>query len=180
MTTNPLKLHLLLLFVLALTFGACGREDQVDEMEEALPGDTSEVIPMIGNSITDLLESEPSFSLFMAALDSAGLAETLREPGPYTIFAPTDAAFEAVSGLMSQTDVASRDSLRGILLYHVVMDVVEAPEGGDTLAVTSMQGDDLSLTSENGALVVNGVRVVEQDIQAENGRIHVVEQVLRP
>ncbi len=128
-------------------------------------------------SIVQIAESAGSFKTLLAAVRAAGLAGTLSGKGPFTVFAPTDAAFEKLpqGTLQSLLKPENKDRLKAILTYHVVSGRV----GSDALLTTS------SAKTINGArlpigLTVQNARVVQADITASNGLIHVIDAVLMP
>jgi len=147
------------------------------------------VIPEAGStipdkpaSITDLVVSSSDFDTLEAALVAAGLATTLDSPGAYTVFAPTDAAFEAVDpavlrGLLSDPTGALKDVLR----YHVVSGEVPASDVVNLSSATTVLGEDIAISTQDGGVFLNGnVRVIRTDIFASNGVIHVIDAVLVP
>jgi uncharacterized surface protein with fasciclin (FAS1) repeats len=130
--------------------------------------------------------SAGSFNTLLAAADAAGLTETLRSEGPFTVWAPTDDAFAALPAgtLDDLLKPENSDKLRQILLYHVVPSDSNAADAllwaVDGLTPTTMQGDTLLLESDGDSLTVNGANVVAPDVRASNGVIHVIDAVLIP
>jgi uncharacterized surface protein with fasciclin (FAS1) repeats len=114
---------------------------------------------------------------FLRAVETAGLTEQLSGSGPYTLFAPTDAAFRAAR--VSPT--GNRDSLRRVLGYHVVPGYVSSSfmSGMDMNHLTAT-GETLSVVGRGGAIRVNNANLVRTDLQAGNGVVHVVDRVLTP
>lgn len=110
-------------------------------------------------------------------VDSAGLTGALNAPGAsYTIFAPTDDAFDE-----AETDTLSQEQLATILQYHVVTDQVLATEDiEDSLSVATFQGEEITLTRQNGDISVNDAQVVDADLVVSNGIIHTIDGVLIP
>ncbi len=155
-------------FGLALALGACAQ-------------------PETGDDIVDIAAGNPDFSTLVAAVQAAGLVETLKGPGPFTVFAPTNAAFEALPAGTVDTLLLpeNKDQLVSILTYHVVPGQISA---GDVLGtrqtVTTVQGGTLDVNGQAGKLgtgvTVNGVDVIAADIFATNGVIHVIDEVLLP
>ncbi|NJL94557.1 MAG: fasciclin domain-containing protein [Anaerolineae bacterium] len=140
-------------------------------------------------TIVDVAVGNADFETLVAAVIEAGLADTLSGPGPYTVFAPTDAAFEAYlnsNGITAEQLLAS-PMLRSILLYHVVPgnissgDVASliAANGGRIFPETAL-GSRLLLSQGGSVLRVNGSIVIAADVQASNGVIHVIDRVLIP
>jgi uncharacterized surface protein with fasciclin (FAS1) repeats len=122
-----------------------------------------------------------SHESLVAALTHAGLVETLQGDGPFTVFAPTDAAFEAAG-----IDLAAFDSdeanatLADILLYHVIEGAVDAANVTDGLVATTVNGDNVTFTVTNGTVMINNATVTTADVIASNGIIHVIDTVLTP
>jgi uncharacterized surface protein with fasciclin (FAS1) repeats len=122
-----------------------------------------------------------SFKTLAAAIEAAGLAETLKGEGPFTVFAPTDEAFAALpEGVVEALlKPENKEQLAALLTYHVVPGEVKSADiqPGD---VATVQGSSVTITVENGAVKVNNASVVSPDVQASNGVIHVVDQVILP
>ena len=147
-----------------------------------------------GRSIADTAGQGGDLSQFSQALQSAGLTETLRGAGPYTVFAPVNAAFEAVPQETRTRLMApeGRERLSELLAFHIVPGVVTAQDLGAAMErgrgraiITTVSGDNLTVTREGDALVVTDAsggraRVVQPDRIQANGRIHHVDAVLMP
>jgi len=136
--------------------------------------------------IVEIAASNPDFSTLVAAIDAAGLTETLSGEGPYTVFAPTDDAFAALPDgtLDTLLKPANKDQLAAILTYHVVDGEVMAADvtPGD---VTTVNGADFTVSEDMGTVSItdgqgNTAQVVTTDIVASNGVIHVIDAVLLP
>lgn len=135
-------------------------------------------------SIVDVAADDPELTTFVSALDAAGLMETLASNGPYTVFAPTDSAFEALlaaSNLTTEALFADPATLSDLLMYHVVAGEVPS----NTLATSTLlaglnEGDILVAATNEGILLNNSAQVLRADIPARNGVIHVIDQVLVP
>jgi uncharacterized surface protein with fasciclin (FAS1) repeats len=132
--------------------------------------------------IVDTAVSAGSFKTLVAAVKAAGLVDTLKGPGPFTVFAPTDAAFKklpagTVEGLLKP---ANKAKLAAILTYHVVPGKVKAADlAGKRLSVATVQGGKVKIDGRHG-VKVNGAKVVKADIVTDNGVIHVIDSVLLP
>lgn len=142
------------------------------------------VLPMKAQAadIVDTAVSAGSFNTLVAAVQAAGLVDTLKGDGPYTVFAPTDEAFAALpeGTVESLLLPENKDKLVEILTYHVVPAKVMSGEiAGKRAKVLTVQGDRLSVNAKNG-VKVDGAEVVQADIEASNGVIHVVDEVLIP
>lgn len=136
---------------------------------------------MSDNDIVDTAIEAGSFTTLVAAVEAAGLVETLKGDGPFTVFAPTDEAFDAlpegtVEDLLLPENI---DQLTAILTYHVVPGQVMSTDLADGMTATTVQGGDLTIMTTDG-VTVNGANVVTADIAASNGVIHVIDQVILP
>lgn len=129
--------------------------------------------------IIDTAVGAGQFNTLAKALTAAGLIETLKGPGPFTVFAPTDAAFAKIPADKLNALLADKDALTKVLTYHVVPGKVMA---GDvkTGAAKTVQGQTLSLVASSAGVTVNGANVVKTDIAATNGVIHVIDSVVMP
>ena len=123
-----------------------------------------------------------SFNTLVAAVKAAGLVETLSGPGPFTVFAPTDAAFAKLPAGTIDALLADKEKLTSILTYHVVSGKVMAADITKTNGATpkTLNGLPLDIVVRDGKVYVNGVTVVTADVQASNGVIHVIDAVLLP
>jgi uncharacterized surface protein with fasciclin (FAS1) repeats len=133
-------------------------------------------------TIVDVAVGAGSFTTLVAAVKAAGLAETLSGKGPFTVFAPTDAAFAKLPAgtVDSLLKPENKDKLRAILLYHVVSGDVKAADLTDGESVKTVGGGTLTIHIASGAVTVNDADVVKADIPASNGVIHVIDTVLLP
>lgn len=132
--------------------------------------------------IVDTAVAAGSFKTLVAAVKAADLVGTLKGPGPFTVFAPTDAAFKKLpkGTLASLLKPENKGKLVKILTYHVVPGKVMAADvKGRTTAVATVEGSQLHVNGKHGVRV-NNARVVKADIVADNGVIHVVDKVLLP
>ena len=132
--------------------------------------------------IVDTAVSAGQFKTLAAALKAAGLVDTLKGRGPFTVFAPTDAAFAALPAgtVESLLKPENRAKLVAILTYHVVPGRVTAAQVSGMDSATTVQGGKVAIRSSGGAVTVNGARVVGADVAASNGLIHVIDTVLIP
>lgn len=129
--------------------------------------------------IVDTTVNAGSFDTLVAAIKTAGLVDTLKGPGPFTVFAPTDDAFAklpegTVESLLNDISQATK-----ILTYHVVLGKVMSSDAVKLDSATTVEGSSLQIDASNG-LKVNGVMVVTPDVEADNGVIHVIDSVLIP
>jgi uncharacterized surface protein with fasciclin (FAS1) repeats len=128
--------------------------------------------------IVDTAVAAGEFKTLAVALEKAGLVQTLKGPGPFTVFAPTDAAFAKVPKAQLDALLADKDKLAAVLTYHVVPGKVMAK---DVKAgkVKTVQGSQLTLGT-SGGVTVDNAKVVKADIPADNGVIHVIDSVVLP
>ena len=132
--------------------------------------------------IVDTAVAAGTFNTLAAALQAAGLADTLKGKGPFTVFAPTDEAFSKLPAgtVESLLKPENKERLRAILLYHVVSGDVKADQVMKLSSAKTANGQDLKLTFHDGTVMVNDARVVKADVLASNGVIHVIDTVLIP
>ncbi len=131
--------------------------------------------------IVDTAAGAGNFGTLVAAVEAAGLVETLKGEGPFTVFAPTDEAFAALPEGTVETLLKpeNKDQLVAILTYHVVSGKVMSTDLSDGMTATTVQGGDLTVDLSDG-VKINGATVTTADIEATNGVIHVVDQVIIP
>jgi uncharacterized surface protein with fasciclin (FAS1) repeats len=176
-----------------LALGACGSSD--DDSADATPTTTAEMPTTTAapdttvapaQNIVEIAAGNPQFSTLVSAVEAAGLTETLSGEGPFTVFAPTNAAFEALPAGTVDTllQPANKQQLTDILTYHVVPAAVMAKdvEPGD---VTTVNGATFEIAAEDGGVTITDgeggkAKVVTTDIVASNGVIHVIDAVLIP
>jgi transforming growth factor-beta-induced protein len=120
-----------------------------------------------------------SFQTLLVAAEAAGLAETLASGGPFTVFAPTDAAFAALPAGLLEAALSDRELLATILLYHVVPGRVRSADLSDGQIVMTAEGRPVRITLQGGARI-NGANITAVDVEASNGVIHVIDAVLLP
>ena len=131
-------------------------------------------------SIVDIAVSDGRFTTLVAALEAAGLVETLQGDGPFTVFAPTDDAFRKLPPGTVASLLRDIPTLSDILLYHVVGGEVYASDVVNLASATTAQGQPVAITVSSGNVYVNDARVVITDVQASNGVIHVIDTVILP
>ncbi len=133
--------------------------------------------------IVDIASSNDQFSTLVAAVSAAGLVDTLKGDGPFTVFAPTDAAFAALPAgtVESLLEPENRDQLVAVLTYHVVPGAVTSGQlAGQRLDVATVQGQNVHINATRNGVRVNNARVTQADILASNGVIHRIDTVLLP
>jgi uncharacterized surface protein with fasciclin (FAS1) repeats len=133
-------------------------------------------------TIVDVAVSAGSFNTLVAAVKAAGLADTLSGKGPFTVFAPTDAAFAKLPAGTVDTLLKpeNKEKLKAILLYHVVAGDVKSTDLKDGESVKTVGGKSITVHIANGVVTINDATVVKADIPASNGTIHVIDAVLLP
>ena len=132
--------------------------------------------------IVDTAVGAGTFTTLVAAVEAAGLVETLKGPGPFTVFAPTDAAFAALpAGTVEDLlKPENKDKLVAVLTYHVVPGKVMAADvAGKDQMVKTVQGGEIDVNGKDG-VTVNGAKVIQADIVADNGVFHVIDAVILP
>ena len=139
--------------------------------------------PAPSRDIVDTAVNAGQFTTLAAALNAAGLVQTLKGPGPFTVFAPTDAAFNklppgTVADLLKPENKAK---LVAVLTYHVVPGkVMSSSLAGKVTNAATVQGQSVKVDATMGGVMVDNARVTAADIQATNGVIHVIDTVIMP
>ncbi|MEM9734138.1 MAG: fasciclin domain-containing protein [Pseudomonadota bacterium] len=131
--------------------------------------------------IVDTAAGNEDFSTLVAAVKAAGLVETLKGEGPFTVFAPTDDAFAALpeGTVENLLKPENKDQLVAILTYHVVPGKVMSTDLTDDASVVTVQGSNVMIDLDNGPMV-NDAKVVTADLETDNGVIHVIDKVIMP
>lgn len=129
--------------------------------------------------IVDTAVSAGQFNTLATALKAAGLIDTLKGKGPFTVFAPTDAAFAKIPKADLDALLKDKEKLTAVLTYHVVAGKVMAKDVKPG-AVTTVQGDTFMVKANGGKVMVDNATVVKTDIVADNGVIHVIDTVILP
>lgn len=137
--------------------------------------------PDIPETVVDVALSSEDFSMLVALLQKAELVDTLKGEGPFTVFAPTNAAFEKLLGDLNITeeDLIAQPDLSKVLLYHVVSGEVLSSDLTDGLTADTINGEALTFDLSDG-VKVNSANVVSADIKSGNGVVHVIDTVLVP
>ena len=159
-------------------------EDTTSGMSDAGEGEASASEP---DTVVDVAASDGSFSTLVTAVDAAGLAGTLSGDGPFTVFAPVNDAFAALPAATVDTLLAPENQaqLTSVLTYHVVPSKVLSSDLSDGMAVTTVQGQSLTVGVQGDAVTLtdasgNTASVVQADVEAGNGVVHVIDHVLLP
>jgi uncharacterized surface protein with fasciclin (FAS1) repeats len=130
--------------------------------------------------IVDTAVSAGSFKTLVAAVQAAGLVDTLKSPGPFTVFAPTDEAFGNLPAGTVDSLLNDIPQLTKILTYHVVSGKVMAADVVNLDSAPTVEGSNLKIDASNGSVKVNNATVITADLEVDNGVIHVIDTVLLP
>ena len=132
--------------------------------------------------IVETANAAGSFKTLVKALDAAGLTDTLKGPGPFTVFAPTDEAFAKLpAGTLDELlKPENRDKLRAILTYHVVPGAVDSSEVAKLNSAKTVQGSEVMVAVTSAGVMVDKAKVITPDVRASNGIIHVIDSVILP
>ena len=133
-----------------------------------------------GKNIVDTAIAAGNFKTLVAALQAAGLEDTLKGDGPFTVFAPTDAAFAKIPKDQLNALMANKTQLTALLTYHVVPGKVMSTDLKNGMTIKTVPGENLIISLANGGVMVNDAKVVQADIVSTNGLIHVIDTVLIP
>jgi len=168
----------------ATTFVACNNSGEKKTAEDTATVKKEAMEPKMDTpkDIVDVASGSADHTTLVAAVTAAGLVETLKGAGPFTVFAPTNAAFNAlpagtVDGLLKPEKKAD---LTSILTYHVVAGNVKAADLTDGQKIKTLQGGELTVSIKEGKVMINGANVTAADLAGSNGVIHVIDAVLMP
>lgn len=186
MKKNFLKL-IVFGFLSSTTFLSCKDAETATAAtsEVAKEGSTALATPSASEQAKDIIDvavASPDHTTLVAAVTAAGLVETLKGAGPYTVFAPTNSAFAAlpagtVDGLLKPE---SKAALTNVLTYHVVSGAVKAADLKDGQKVKTLQGEELTVSIKGGKVMINNANVSAADLIGSNGVVHVIDAVLMP
>lgn len=133
----------------------------------------------MGKDVVDTAVSAGSFTTLATALQKAGLVETLKGEGPFTVFAPNDEAFAKIPSDQLNALLADKEKLTAVLTYHVVPGKVMAADVAGMTSAKTVQGQEIRIDTSDG-VKVDDAKVIQTDIGASNGVIHVIDTVLMP
>jgi transforming growth factor-beta-induced protein len=173
MSTKMRKIRSLLLMFVALatisiTFVGCKNDD-----DDPIPGPDMDIV--------ELAQATPSLSTLVTAIDAAGLTSTLKGPGPFTVFAPTNTAFNNLPDGVLDALLANPDVLAQLLQYHVVSGNVMSSDLSTGPVSTLLSGETINVTVSGGSVTLNGsASVTSADNEATNGVVHIINEVLIP
>jgi len=170
--------------ILAMVLAACGTQATPEPAPEPTPMPEPTAVPTeepeMPKSIVDIAVEDGRFTTLVAAVQAAGLAETLSGEGSFTVFAPTDDAFAALPEGTVESLLADIPALTDILLYHVVDGKVMAADVVELSNAMTLQGQYVDIKAEDGKVMIDGAQVIITDIEAANGVIHVIDAVILP
>lgn len=134
------------------------------------------------HNIVELASDTENLSTLVAAVQAAGLVETLSGDGPFTVFAPTNEAFDALPDGTLETllDPENRDMLIDILTYHVVAGEVMSGDLSDGMMAETVQGSQISISISDYGVKIDDASVVQADVEASNGVVHIIDSVILP
>ncbi len=130
--------------------------------------------------IVDTAVAAGSFNTLVQAVEAAGLVDTLKGEGPFTVFAPTDEAFAKVPEDTLNALLADQEALTSVLTYHVVAGKVMAADVVGLESAETVQGQSITITVDGDTVMVDEATVVQTDIETSNGVIHVIDSVILP
>ena len=142
-------------------------------------GDREPPPPRRAVNILQTARAAGGLGTLVTAIDRAGLSDVLEHEGPYTVFAPSDEAFSRLPDGAVQSLLAAPETLADVVSYHLVPGRMTATDIAGRFPAETLQGEDLAI-SNNGAVRINGARLVSADVEASNGVIHVIDRVLLP
>jgi uncharacterized surface protein with fasciclin (FAS1) repeats len=155
----------------AISLFACGSSSKAPEAPMAEMAATADIV--------DTAIGAGTFTTLVKAVQAAGLVETLKGPGPFTVFAPTDEAFAKLPAGTIESLLADKAKLTAVLTYHVVSGAVTAADVAGLKTAKTVQGGELTIDTSAG-VKINNATVIKADIKATNGVIHVIDTVLLP
>ncbi len=170
----------------AIIMTSCGGGEQTAEanVDTVAPAviDTVAAAAITPATVVDIAVGSADHTTLVAAVKAAGLVETLSGAGPFTVFAPTNAAFEKLpkGTVESLLTPEKKADLTGILTYHVVAGSVKAADLTDGQMVKTINGKELKVTIKDGKVMIGGANVTAADLVAGNGVVHVIDAVLLP
>ena len=131
-------------------------------------------------SIAETVLENDNFSMLVDALTSVSLVDTLKGPGPFTLFAPDNAAFKKIDPIMMADLIADTTSLSKVLLYHVVNGKYMVDDLVGLASLSSAEGNDISISASGSEAKINDAVITLADIECGNGVIHVIDSVIFP
>lgn len=171
---------LYVLLAVALFVGACTPAPTAQPpVSEPTKAPVATMAPT-AKDIVDTALADGRFKTLVAAVQAAGLVDTLKGEGPFTVFAPTDEAFAKLPAGTVEALLKDPAKLKDILLYHVVAGNVMAADAAKLTSANTVQGQAITIKAEGGKVMINDATVIIADVKASNGVIHVIDTVLLP
>lgn len=130
--------------------------------------------------IVDTAIAAGNFTTLVQAVQEAGLVDTLKGEGPFTVFAPTDEAFAEIPEDELNALLADKTKLVAVLTYHVIPAKVMSADLADGMEATTVEGSNLTISIDDSGVMVDGAKVIQADIETSNGVIHVIDAVIMP
>jgi len=185
MKQNKMNLFATAVLSATLLMSCNGGETKEPVTDATAPADTIAVAPptpAAPATVVDIAVGSADHTTLVTAVKAAGLAETLSGAGPFTIFAPTNAAFDKLpkGTVESLLTPEKKADLTGILTYHVVAGNIKAADLKDGQMVKTLNGKELKVTIKDGTVMIDGAVVTTADLAAGNGVVHVIDAVLLP
>ena len=167
---------------LTLSAAACGDDEESAAMAAPSMAETTPEPATASQDIVALAQGNEQLSTLVKAVTAADLAPTLQGEGPFTVFAPTNDAFEALpqGTLDDLLAPAGKEQLTEILTFHVVEGEVMASDLSDGQIIKTVQGDELEVSIDGEEVKIGDATVVQADVDASNGVVHVIDTVLQP
>ncbi|WP_427916955.1 fasciclin domain-containing protein [Vibrio amylolyticus] len=163
--------------LMSFSLVACSSNKEATHSDNMMTKDS-----MMKKDIVDVAVENGSFNTLVAAVKAAGLVDTLKSDGPFTVFAPTDEAFAKLPAGTVETLLKpeNKDQLIDILTYHVVSGKVMASDVVKLNSATTVEGKDVAIEVKGSNVMINNATVIAADVPASNGVIHVIDSVLLP
>ena len=173
--------YILIAIVSMMSIAACSDDEDtaVQQSSSSMAVTSSETVAPLP-SVVDIAVDDGRFTTLVAALGAADLVETLSGPGPFTVFAPTDDAFNALPDGTVEGLLEDIPSLTDVLTYHVVSGSVLAETVIGLESATTLQGADVKISVMGSDVMLNESKVIITDIVGSNGVVHVIDAVLLP
>ncbi len=174
-------LPVLAVLSLGLLAAGCGSDDESSSSTAAQAPQSTQAAAA-GKDVVALAQGNPDLSTLVKAVTAADLVETLQKPGPYTVFAPTNEAFAALGEekLTELLKPENKDELTKILTYHVVPSAALSSDLSNGQMLKTVEGQDAAVTIDGDTVKVGDATVTAADVEASNGVVHVIDQVLVP
>lgn len=166
--------------ILAATFAVTASTGLIfaDNHEKA---ENPEAAVEVKKNIVEIAAGSEDFSTLVAAIKAADLVETLKGEGPFTVFAPTNTAFEQLpeGKVVELLKPENKEKLTEILTYHVVPKKIVSKDAAP-MPLTTVQGSNATMKLDGDAIMIDGARIIEADVMATNGVIHAIDKVIMP